>query len=238
MGMTAIAEDAWLLALGNANAILLRQGAELALVDAGFPGHERAVLDAIAELGRQPSDLRHLVFTHGHPDHIGSAAAIVRATGARTWMHAADVALAETGGPFRPMAPAPGPVRAIAYRLFWRPREPMAPFRIDETIADGDTLPVVGGLRAVHVPGHCAGQVALLWRGGRLLAGGDAFMNMLGLGDPIGFEDEAEGRRSQRRLAELDFDAVAFGHGPAIPEGGSARVRRAVARRASSGGGR
>lgn len=231
MGMRAIAEDAWLLALGNANAVLLRQGGELALIDAGFPGHEKVVLDAVAELGRRPSDLRHLVFTHGHPDHIGSAAAIVRATGARTYMHAADVSLAETGGPFRPMAPAPGPVKGIAYRLFWRPRELMPPFAIDQTIADGELLPVAGGLRAVHLPGHCAGQVALLWRDGRLLAGGDVFMNMLGLGDPIGFEDEAEGRRSQRRLAELDFGAVAFGHGPAVTEDAAARVRKAASRR-------
>ena len=107
-------------------------------------------------------------------------------------MHAADVALAETGGPFRPMAPAPGPVKGIAYRLFWRPNEPMPPFEIDQTIADGEVPPVAGGLRAVHLPGHCAGQLALLWRDGRLLAGGDVFMNMLGLGDPIGFEDEGK----------------------------------------------
>lgn len=84
MAMKKITENAWLLALGNANCALLQNEGESTLVDAGFPGKEQVVFDAIAELGKRPSDLKHLVFTHSHPDHIGSAAAIVEATGART----------------------------------------------------------------------------------------------------------------------------------------------------------
>ena len=231
MGATAITEDAWMLALGNANAILLRDGDELTLIDAGFPGKEQIVLHAIANLGRQPSDLKHLVFTHGHPDHIGSAASIVRATGARTYMHGADAPLAESGGQFRPMEPSPGAMKRIMYGLFWKPDELIASFRIDQHIADGETLPVAGGLRAIHVPGHCAGQVALLWRDGRLLAGGDVFMNVLGLGDPIGFEDAAAGRASQRKLAALAPQAVCFGHGKALVRNAAAQLDRAANRR-------
>ena len=229
--MKLVSDDAWLLALGNANGVLLRQGKELALIDAGFPGKEQIVFDAIGKLGHRPSDLKHLVFTHGHPDHIGSAAAIVRATGARTYMHAADAPLAESGGPFRPMTPAPGLVLALMFKLVWKQDERMQPFRIDQHIADGETLPLLGGLQAIHVPGHCAGQVALLWQGGRLLLGGDTFINILGVSDPIGFEDEAEGRRSQRKLAALNFQAAAFGHGGAITKDAPGKLQRFVARR-------
>ena len=42
------------------------------------------------------------------PERIGSAAAIVRKTGATTYMHPIDAPIAETGGPFRRMGPAPG----------------------------------------------------------------------------------------------------------------------------------
>ena len=224
--MKTIIEDAWLLALGNANAILLRDGDDLVLFDAGFPGKEQVVFDAIDKLGKRRADLKHLIFTHGHPDHIGSAAAIVRETGAMTWMHAADAPLAETGGPFRPMTRAPGLMHAAIFRVVWRPDERMHPFGIDKTIADGDTLPVAGGLRVIGTPGHCAGQVAFLWRGERLLIGGDVFMNIFGLADPVGFEDEAEGRSSQRKLAALTFDVAAFGHGSIIPSKASSRVRR------------
>jgi glyoxylase-like metal-dependent hydrolase (beta-lactamase superfamily II) len=55
-----------------------------------FPDKASLVFDAIRQLGRTTRDLRHLIFTHGHPDHIGSAAALVRETGATTYMHALD----------------------------------------------------------------------------------------------------------------------------------------------------
>ena len=58
----------------------------------------------------------------------------------------------------------------------------------------GDTLPIAGGFDIIPTPGHCAGQVALLWRAGRMLFAGDAASNVLGLADPIGFENLAEGR--------------------------------------------
>ncbi len=98
--------------------------------------------------------------------------------------------------------------------------------RIDRHIADGETLPIAGGLQVVHAPGHCAGQVALLWQGERLLIAGDVGMNIIGLGDPVGFESLKEGRRSQRKLAALRFDAAVFGHGRAIRSGASERLRR------------
>lgn len=226
MGMKKIVEGAYLVPLGAANTVLLDVGSELVLVDAGFPGKASVLFDAIRTLGRSPRDLRHLVFTHGHPDHIGSAAAIVRETGARTYMHAADVSLAETGGPFRPMDPAPGLLPRTSYRFFWRPQERMEPVRIDQHIVDEETLPIAGGLRVVHTPGHCAGQVAFIWQGERLLIAGDVGMNMLGLTDPLGFEDIEAGRHSQRRIAALRFDTAVFGHGKVIHSGASDRIHR------------
>jgi glyoxylase-like metal-dependent hydrolase (beta-lactamase superfamily II) len=226
MAMKKIIDGAYLIPLGAANTVLLDAGPELVLVDAGFPGKASLVFDAIRQIGRNPRDLRHLIFTHGHPDHIGSAAEIVRETGATTYMHALDAPLAETGGPFRPMDPAPGLLPRTAYRFVWHPEERMDPVRIDHHIADGETLPIAGGLQVVHAPGHCAGQVAFLWQGERLLIAGDVGMNIIGLGDPVGFENLEEGRRSQCKLASLRFDAAVFGHGRAIRSGASEHLRK------------
>lgn len=226
MALNEIINGAYLLAMGNANAILLDGGAELTLIDAGFPAKADVVWRALDQLGRKRTDIRHLVFTHSHPDHIGSAAAILRETGAATYMHALDAPFAESGGPFRPMTPSPQLLLALAYRLVWRPDELVEPFKIDRHIADGDTLPVAGGLKVIGTPGHCAGQVAFLWKGQQLLIAGDVGTNILGIGDPVGFEVEAEGRKSQRRIAGLEFEAAAFGHGRAIRSGASGRVRK------------
>jgi len=64
--------------MGFSNAFLIEGDDGLTLIDAGFPDKEAAVFGAIRNLGRSLGQLTHLIFTHGHPDHIGSAAAIVR----------------------------------------------------------------------------------------------------------------------------------------------------------------
>jgi glyoxylase-like metal-dependent hydrolase (beta-lactamase superfamily II) len=211
--------------MGFANAFLIEGDNGLTLIDAGFVGKESAVFGAIRRLGRSPDELKHLVFTHAHPDHIGSAAAIVRATGARTYMHTLDIPIAESGGPFRPMTPAPGLLGRVLCNLFFDPDELLDPVTIDEPLTPGETLPIAGGFEVIHVPGHCAGQVALLWSPGRMLFAADVCTNIMGLSDPVGFENLEEGRMSQRKLASLSFDAVGFGHGKPIVRDASTRFR-------------
>jgi glyoxylase-like metal-dependent hydrolase (beta-lactamase superfamily II) len=211
--------------MGKANAFLIEGDDGLTLIDAGFPGKEAFVFEAIRGLGRSPDQLRHLIFTHHHLDHIGSAAAIVRKTGARTYMHPLDIPMAETGGPFRPMSPAPGPLRQVLCWLLYDRNARVAPVAIDQPLTPGEILPIAGGIEVIHTPGHCAGQVALLWHPGRMLFAGDACMNIMGLGDPIGFESLKDGRASQRKLASLSFDAAGFGHGKPIARDASTRFR-------------
>ena len=81
MALKRVIENVHLVAMGTANAYLIEGQDGLTLIDAGFPNKEAAVFAALRELGRSPDQLKHLILTHGHPDHIGSAAAIVRETG-------------------------------------------------------------------------------------------------------------------------------------------------------------
>ena len=225
MAAKSVIDGVHIVPMGFANAFLVEGDDGLTLIDAGFPHKEAAVFAAIRELGRSSDQLKHLIFTHGHPDHIGSAAAIVRETGARTYMHPLDIPMAESGGPFRPMKPAPGLVGQVLCRLFFNPEGRMEPVAIDQPLTAGDTLPIAGGIEVIHAPGHCAGQVALLWHPGRMLFAGDVGTNLMGLGDPVGFENLEDGRASQRKLADLSFDAAGFGHGKPIPRDASARFR-------------
>jgi glyoxylase-like metal-dependent hydrolase (beta-lactamase superfamily II) len=211
--------------MGNANAFLIEGDDGLTLIDAGYPGKEAAVFRAIRGLGRSPNQLTHLIFTHGHPDHIGSAPAIVKETGARTYMHPLHIPIAESGGPFRPMQAAPGLLWRVLCNLLYHPDRRLEPVAIDQPLIAGEVLPIAGGIEVIHTPGHCAGQVALLWRPGRMLFVGDVCMNIMGLGDPIGFESLQEGRASQRKVASLSFDAAGFGHGGSIAHDASARFR-------------
>ncbi|WP_373370412.1 MBL fold metallo-hydrolase [Alkalicoccobacillus plakortidis] len=178
------------------------------------------------KLGRPLSDLRHIIFTHSHFDHVGSAAAIIKATGAKTYMHEADAKIAEEGGGFRTMRAAPGLLQRVLFRIFWHPNKRFESFHIDQTLKDGDVLELVGGFKVVHVPGHSAGHIVLLWKEDKVMFAGDIGTNLLSIGDPIGFENEKIGRESQRKLGKMDYEAIVFGHGRPITSNASEKIRR------------
>jgi glyoxylase-like metal-dependent hydrolase (beta-lactamase superfamily II) len=216
---------------GIVNTFLIDAPDGCALVDAGLPGRDADILRGVAAAGRRPTDIRHLIVTHAHPDHIGSLAAVRAATGAAVYCHPADAPIVAAGGAFRPLDVTPGVVNGLVWRLFVRPIlrrfAQVDPTPVDETLHDGQVLPIAGGLTVLHTPGHCAGQVCLLWRphGGVLLAA-DAAANMFGLGLSVAYEDRTAGERQLHRLAALDFRVACFGHGKAIIGDAASRFRR------------
>lgn len=218
MTATEIVPHVYAISLGVVNAFLL-EGDDLTLIDTGIPGSAGKILEAVHSLGKRPQDIDQILLTHCHADHTGSLAALKRETGAPAYMHPLDAALVRRGETMRPVNPAPGLVYKIIFHLFMKRRGPMKvePAEIEHELQDGEELSLAGGLQAIHVPGHCAGQVAFLWpqQGGVLFAG-DTATNMIRLGYPPIFEDLAEGQRSLARLAGLDFEVACFGHGKAI----------------------
>jgi hydroxyacylglutathione hydrolase len=70
----------------------------ICLVDAGVAGSEGPILAMVRDTGRKPSKVLSLVFTHSHPDHIGGARAIQRATECIVAAHPAERAWIEDTG--------------------------------------------------------------------------------------------------------------------------------------------
>jgi hypothetical protein len=58
-----------------------------------------------------------------------------------------------------------------------------------------------------------------------MLIAGDMCLNVISLGDPLGFESLKDGRASQRKLASLSFGAAGFGHGGPIARDAWTRFR-------------
>jgi glyoxylase-like metal-dependent hydrolase (beta-lactamase superfamily II) len=141
-------------------------------------------------------------------------------------MHPADAPISAFGKGFRPMKAAPGLRTRILFRLFVHLDREVEPAPIDHHVGDGERLPIAGGLTAIHVPGHCAGQVAFLWgqRGGVLFAA-DTCSNMMGLGWSLGYEDFAQAKRDLAKLGRWDFQVACFGHGKPILENASRKFR-------------
>ena len=93
-----------------------------------------------------------------------------------------------------------------------------------QPIEDGDVLPMLGGLRVIHTPGHTPGSVCLYGARDRVLFVGDTLQRRFGrvsFASALYSDDQAAARRAVKRLAELDVERIVFSHFAALEEGAS-----------------
>ena len=234
MSIKQVVPGVYQVSLGFVNAYLL-VGEDVTVIDTGIPGSGPKILGALREVGKRPQDIRQILLTHLHADHTGSAKALqdaITADGgqAQLYMHPTDAEAFQRGQVMRPVQTAPGVMNKVIVGLFMRRAGPITvePAQVDCLVADGDELPVAGGLKVIHAPGHAAGQVVFLWpRQGGVLFAADTCGRMFGsLGYPPVFEDFEVGKQSLRRLAGLRFENAVFGHGEPICGGAAEQFRK------------
>ncbi|MFD7920338.1 MBL fold metallo-hydrolase [Streptomyces sp. NPDC059740] len=205
-----------------------------ALVDTGVPGSAPAILDALAQLGAHPADLRQIVLTHSHIDHMGSAADLVEATGARVLAGAADAPVIQGHTPELPPALTDGerPLLAqVQAGLAAAGQPPLRHVTVDTVLHDGDTLDGWGRpVHVLHVPGHTPGSIALHLPGTGTLLTGDTVGAAPGRAVLGPFNtDRAQAIASFHRMAALDgLRAVCVGHGTPLTGDATALMRQAT----------
>ncbi|BCS34815.2 HARLDQ motif MBL-fold protein [Luteitalea sp. TBR-22] len=115
------------------------------LIDGGLPGHEGLILQSIERLGFKPRDVKVLLTTQAHFDHVGTLAALKQATGARVVVMRGDEGILASGGRTDYLMG-----RDAAYQF--------PPVTADEVIGDGHVLRLGDvSLTARHTPGHTPG---------------------------------------------------------------------------------
>jgi glyoxylase-like metal-dependent hydrolase (beta-lactamase superfamily II) len=195
------------------------------LVDCGTSSAPARIVAGLAALGKSPADVQRIILTHAHSDHAGGARAMAERTGvAGVVVHGDDAGFARTGAQ-PPLDRSVRLGRLLARRL--EGRQAFDPVDVDHELVDGEVLPVGGGLRVVHTPGHSPGHISLLHEPSGVLITGDAIWNVLRLRWPVKAfcTDVAMTQRTASVLGDLDYSTAAFTHGPQVADRARERVR-------------
>ncbi|MDQ1336184.1 MAG: fold hydrolase [Thermodesulfobacteriota bacterium] len=195
---------------------------DMTLVDAGLMGKGTYKVESIRKTGVQLADIKRVIMTHTHLDHIGCLGEILRAIpDAELWVHKAEADLLEQGDEravygmdmFQSMCQAQYGIRPGAFM-----------FQVHRRLEGGETLDLGGTAWEVfHIPGHSAGSIGLYNRQDKILIPGDTVYADYAIGrfDLYGASG-AQLRDSLMRLANLEVNFLLPGHNrmmEAVPPG-------------------
>jgi glyoxylase-like metal-dependent hydrolase (beta-lactamase superfamily II) len=207
---------------GMGNCFIISQGGSAVLVDTGTTKYRDAILGKC-----KAANVRLIVLTHGHYDHVQNAAYLSRELGVPVAMHPANVPLLENilAEPVEAHVFS-GKAAAAVIRLGQRPRlkkfftrvqkSEIEIFVPDIELHDGFSLAPYGvDAKAIVLPGHTRGSIGVL-AGGDFLVG-DALMNIGKPGRALHYADRAAMEDSAGKISALGEDVtVWFGHGKPV----------------------
>jgi len=147
--------------------VFLYCGAKITLIDSGVAGSEQYIYNYLEQIGLQPINIEHLILTHSHPDHVGAAKELQRATGCRVSAHIAERSWIEDTNLQEKERPVPGFHTLVGGSV-----------TVDNLLYGGESILVDQGisLEVIHTPGHSAGSISLWCPSDKVLFTGDAVL--------------------------------------------------------------
>jgi glyoxylase-like metal-dependent hydrolase (beta-lactamase superfamily II) len=200
------------------------------LVDTGFPGQGAALDTALQAHGLTMAEIDRVILTHQDIDHIGNLPALA-AGRATVLAHSAEAPYIE--GRERLLKFNPERMQRMLERM---PEAAQAQFRnlmsnppkaqVDVLLEDGEELPLYGGIRIIHTPGHTPGHISLYFPKHRTLISGDAMRVVNGQLEGPGPEVTPDMDLAHASLAKVpkDVEYILCYHGGLFGPGAARRL--------------
>ncbi|MGB3715539.1 MAG: MBL fold metallo-hydrolase [Candidatus Promineifilaceae bacterium] len=207
--------------LGITSCYLVRHEGAI-LIDAGNSNQEKKFERVMDRLGVRPDEIQLILATHGHMDHIGSAAQIREITGAPIAIHQADRDWLETGTIEMPPGVSRwGRMMASMFRpalSFFR----FQPVAADIVFGDDEFSLEEFGIpgKVFPTPGHSPGSVSVVLETNDAFVGDQAMNGLpfrLRPGLPILADDIQMVKASWRKILKMDLKNIYPGHGKPFP---------------------
>ena len=165
-------------------------GKDLCLIDTGTAANEVDLVRALAGMGRDISEIKLVIHTHAHPDHIGCSARLAELASPTFAAHPAAARWIEN------------PDLHYRERAVHNFHEMVGgAVTVNRLLRDGQIVDLGGlKLRVIYTPGHSKGSVSLFCLEEGTLIAGDAIPHLLGI--PL-YVDVDQSRASLETLLRL-----------------------------------
>jgi glyoxylase-like metal-dependent hydrolase (beta-lactamase superfamily II) len=198
------------------------------LVDAGLPGMAPQFIEAIENSGVSPAALSHIIVSHHDLDHIGSLGALQKKLSQRIEVLSHRDEVPYVQGERIPIKMTPERMAEMQELMKSLPEERRRAMqemnevlknqklKVDRTIADGEVLPICGGIQIIHTPGHTPGHLCIYLPSVKTLIAGDALFvenGNLVTAPPFFNADTPTALASLKKLTRYDIENVISYHG-------------------------
>ena len=187
----------------------------LVLIDTGFMGNQKRIINNIKKIGFGPDDLKTILITHSDGDHYGALAALEKVSSVRVGASNIEAQSIRNGSVSREIK-ATG-LQKVFFTLFGKivARNPKDA-RIDDILVPGQVLPVLGGLIVLDTSGHTPGHLSFFSESENILFAGDSIV--IQNSKPTSSSgsicwDENKARQAFDMQMELNPMLICAGHG-------------------------
>jgi hydroxyacylglutathione hydrolase len=194
------------------NSYLVKTDNGYFLIDTGITKKRGQLEKQLNEAGCRPGDLKLIIITHGHLDHVGNAAYLRDKYGAKIAMHSGDSKMVETGDMFVDARGGIliGLIGVLMKTLGLSDYEKIKP---DIYLEDDQDLSAYGlNAKVIHTPGHSNGSISVLTAEGDLFCG-DLFNNNGKPEKASLIQDSQLLDTSVERIGALGIATIYPGHG-------------------------